>query len=117
MAVRATTDLDFGVILESLLLNPESYVNFGAYWWPLKRMLADWGDENGADVDTQLLRGSEPLDGTDLDDGDVYRFLDGFSCREDFITWISFVNPMTVWDESSQDEVMLEDIEWEENFL
>ncbi len=81
-------------------------------------MMADWAEENGADVDYSLLRGSQlPPHIMEVDVSMIYRFLDRFSGRDDFLDWISYVNPMAIWDESEGEEVILEDIEWEENFL
>ena len=120
MIVKPTkSSLDFGVIVESLLANPESYVNFGEYWWTLKRMLADWVEENaGSQVDANLLRGRAlPRPDLELDESEVYNFLDTFSCVEDFIDWISYVNPRLIWDERAGEEVSIEDLEWEESFL
>ena len=116
--VNANSDLDFGVILEGLMLNPEAYVNFGKYWWTLKRMIADWVDENDTEVDSSLIRGKGyPPDELELDESEVYRFLDQFSCRDDFMDWIAYVNPLYIWNEEESEEFMLEDPEWEENFL
>ena len=113
------SDLDFAVILDGLLLNPEAYVNFGRFWWTLKRMIADWAEENGARVDPKLLRGAtqSPPDALELDEGEVYRFLDQFSGRDDFMDWIAYVNPLPVWDEARGEEIAVEDPDWEENFL
>lgn len=117
-AVNANSDLDFGVILDGLLTYPEAYVNFGKYWWTLKRMMADWAEENGADVDPERLRGSHSSqDAAEVDEGEVYRFLDQFSGKDDFMDWISYVNPMMEWDELGEEGFILEDLEWEENFL
>jgi hypothetical protein len=116
--VKQHSYLDFGVILEGLRLHPESYVNFGDYWWTVKRMIADWVEENGADIDPDLLRGPPPPDAFEVDESEIYRFLDRFSCREDFMDWISYVNPpIDTWDEVEEDEDTLEDPDWEENFL
>lgn len=117
-AVETNSYLDFGVIIEGLLLNPESYVNFGNYWWTLKRMIADWAEENGADVDPALLRGSAiPPESMDVDESDVYRFLDQFSGRDDFMDWIAYANPMPLWGSPDEEESAVEDPEWEETFL
>jgi len=81
-------------------------------------MLADWAEENGADVDYKLMRGDQThMDALDIHESEIYRFLDRFSGRDDFLDWISYVNPIAVWDENEGEEVMLEDIDWEENFL
>ncbi len=117
ITVRTSSDLDFGVILEGLLLNPESYVNFGEYWWTTKRMLADWAEENGPEVDPNRLRGTLPPHAVEVEDSEIYRFLDRFSGRDDFIDWISYVNPAPVWDDSEEDYTIIEDLEWEEYFL
>lgn len=112
------SDLDFSVILEGLMLNPEAYVNFGVYWWTLKRMIADWAEENGAEIDPMLIRGSGQPDHTpETDEAEVYRFLDQFSGREDFMDWIAYVNPMPILDDIEDEEGIIEDSEWEENFL
>jgi len=118
-AVQQQSGLDFGVILEGLLLYPESYVNFGHYWWTLKMMLADWVEENQkADVDPEILRGSVmPPDAIDYDEGSVYYFLDQFSCKEDYLDWISYANPMVLGEDLDGEEMTIEDPEWEENFL
>jgi hypothetical protein len=117
-AVKTNSDLDFGAILEGLLLNPESYVNFGQYWWTLKRMIADWAEENGADVDPNSLRGSSvPLEAADVEEAEVYRFLDQFSGRDDFMDWIAYVNPMPVFGDLPDEEASIDDPDWEENFL
>lgn len=116
--VHDNSNLDFGVILEGLMLNPEAYVNFGKYWWTLKRMLADWVDENGAEVDSSLIRGKNlPPAILELEENEVYLFLDQFSGRDDFMDWISYVNPLFLWNEEEGEEYLLEDLEWEENFL
>jgi len=118
VVVNADHKLDFGVILDALLLNPEAYVNFGEYWWTLKRMIADWVEENGSEVDSRLIRGTHsPRLDLDLEESEVYRFLDEFSGRDDFLDWISYVNPRPVWDQSRGEESTIEDLEWEENFL
>ena len=112
------SDFDFSVILDGLMAHPQAYVNFGKHWWTLKRMIADWVEENGAGVDPALIRGTQnPPDALDVDESEVYRFLDQFSGRDDFMDWIAYVNPMTVWDESDVEDSILEDPEWEENFL
>ncbi len=113
------TPLDFSVILEALFAHPESYVNFGEYWWTLKRMLADWVDANDhAAVDTRVLRSHTlPRNAFELDESEVYSYLDTFSGADDFLDWISYVNPRLVWDEHEGDEVSIEDLEWEESFL
>jgi hypothetical protein len=117
-AVKIHSDLDFGVILEGLLLNPESYVNFGNYWWTLKRMIADWAEENGADVDPALIRGTHhPPESEELDESEVFRFLDQFSGRDDFMDWIAYINPMPIWGNPTDEETSIEDPDWEENFL
>ncbi|RJP74107.1 MAG: hypothetical protein C4524_13480 [Candidatus Zixiibacteriota bacterium] len=115
--MKSGTALDFGVILEALLANPESYVNFGEYWWTLKRMLADWAEENDAGVNSVLIRGEiSPPPALELDESEVYRFLDDFSCPEDFLDWISYPNPRPVWDATEGEETAIEDTEWEESF-
>jgi hypothetical protein len=117
-AVKHHSDLDFGVILEGLRLYPESYVNFGDYWWTVKRMIADWVEENEADIDPDLLRGPLPPDALEVDESEIYSFLDRFSCREDFMDWIAYVNPpLDTWDEGDEEDNVLEDPDWEENFL
>lgn len=118
MSKNFYSDLDFSAILEGLMLNPEAYVNFGIYWWTLKRMIADWAEENGSDVDPGLIRGSvHPEAVPELDESEVYRFLDQFSGREDFMDWIAYVNPLPIRDEIDGDDNEIEDSEWEENFL
>ncbi|TKJ39967.1 hypothetical protein CEE37_09530 [candidate division LCP-89 bacterium B3_LCP] len=112
------SQLDFSVIFEGLMLNPEAYVNFGMYWWTLKRMIADWADENGCEVDSYLIRGSRQASETvEAEECEVYQFLDQFSGKQDFMDWISYVNPLPMGDETDGEELILEDSEWEENFL
>lgn len=116
--MNSNSDLDFSVILDGLMLNPEAYVNFGTFWWTLKRMIADWAEENGSDVDPALIRGSAlPGNVLETDESEVYRFLDQFSGKEDFLDWIAYVNPLQVWDDVEGEEGIVEDSEWEENFL
>lgn len=118
MKISHNDKLDFGIILDALLANPEAYVNFGEYWWTLKRMIADWVEENGADVDPHLIRGTPHLHpNSEVDESEVYRFLDEFSGKDDFWDWISYVNPRQVWDQAREEEFFIEDLEWEENFL
>lgn len=118
LTATSQTSLDFNVILNALLSKPESYVNFGEYWWALKRILADWAEENGAAVDPQLIRGTKtPATTTMVDEREVYQFLEQFSGSDDFLDWISFVNPRLVWDVAQGEEVGIEDPEWEESFF
>jgi hypothetical protein len=115
---KAIATLDFSVILEGLLANPESYVNFGEYWWTLKRMLADWIEENESPVNPHLVRGTQEAPAfIDVEDADVYRFLEEFHGASDFMDWIAYVNPRPVWDEEEGEDVSIEDLEWEESFL
>ena len=112
------TVLDFDVIWKALKEHPESYVNFGEYWWTLKRMLADWAEEQGSSPEAGLIRGrTMPRYAVELEENEVYQFLDEFSGVEDFLDWIAYVNPRPVWDESAGEEVIIEDPEWEENFV
>jgi len=115
--VKSNSNLEFGDILEGLLLNPEAYINFGKYWWTLKRMIADWAEENGSDIDPDLLRGTQSKHADEVDESEVYRFLDQFSCKEDFMDWIAYVNPLPALDEVDGYDAEMEDPEWEENFL
>ncbi len=117
LTVTSNTSLDFNVILDALLSKPESYVNFGEYWWTLKRMLADWAEENDAAVDPRRIRGIKtPANASFVDESEVYQFLEQFSGSDDFLDWMSYVNPRLVWDEAQGDEVSIEDPEWEESF-
>ena len=117
-SVKSDSALDFDVIWEALRAHPEAYVNFGEYWWTLKRMLGDWAEENRSDAHSQLIRGtSHPKTAVELEESEVYRFLDEFSGADDFRDWISYVNPRLVWDESLGEEIAIDDPEWEENFL
>ncbi len=117
-SVKSNSKLEFSIILDALLANPESYVNFGEYWWTLKRMLADWVDENGSEANPALIRGSgTPRLSVEVEESEVYRFLEEFSGVEDFLDWISYVNPRLIWDDRLGEETNLEDPEWEENFL
>jgi hypothetical protein len=110
--------LDLGIILDALLAYPESYVNFGEYWWTLKRMLADWAEENGADVNPDLVRGTLlPPVVVEVEESDVYRFLENFSGTDDFLDWIAYPNPRLAWNPEEGEESAIEDTEWEENFL
>ena len=110
--------LDFDIIWQALKDHPESYVNFGEYWWMLKRMLADWAEEKGSSADAGLIRGRTlPRYAVELEENEVYQFLDEFSGVDDFLDWIAYVNPRPVWDEVAGDEVIIEDPEWEENFV
>ena len=110
--------LDFGVILEGLLAHPESYVNFGENWWTLKRMLADWIEENESPANPHLVRGTSPPPGAvEVEEADVYRFLEEFHGSADFLDWIAYVNPRPVWNEELGEETSIEDLEWEESFL
>jgi hypothetical protein len=110
--------LDFDVILEALLANPESYVNFGEFWWTLKRMLADWIEENESPVNSHLLRGTTlPPNAVEVEEAEVYHFLEEFHGASDFLDWIAYVNPRPVWDETEGEDVSIEDLEWEESFL
>ncbi|MBU0519159.1 hypothetical protein KKA00_07180, partial [bacterium] len=58
-----------------------------------------------------------PPEVIDFDEGSVYQFLTKFSCKEDYMDWISYANPMLFADEIDGEELTLEDPEWEENFL
>jgi hypothetical protein len=116
--VSTNAALDFDVIWQALQDHPESYVNFGEHWWTLKRMLADWAEENGASEDALLIRGgARPRHAVELEEHEVYQFLDEFSGVDDFLTWISYVNPRPVWDDAAGEEASIEDLEWEERFL
>jgi hypothetical protein len=112
------TVLDFDVIWQALKEHPESYVNFGEYWWTLKRMLADWAEEQSSSPEAGLIRGrAMPRYAVELEENEVYQFLDEFSGVDDFLDWIAYVNPRPVWDEAAGEEVIIEDPEWEENFV
>jgi len=115
--INSKPALDFDVIWEALQTHPESYVNFGEYWWTLKRMLADWAEESG-NAAADLIRGKlKPRHAVEVEESEVYLFLDEFSGVEDFQDWIAYVNPRAIWDESRGEEIIIEDPEWEENFL
>jgi hypothetical protein len=110
--------LDFSVILDGLMAHPESYVNFGEYWWTLKQMLADWIEENELPYNPHLVRGTAPPpDAVELEESEVYRFLEEFHGADDFRDWIAYVNPRPVWNEDEGEETCIEDPEWEESFL
>jgi len=112
------TVLDFDVIWQALKNHPESYVNFGEYWWTLKRMLADWAEEKGSSADAALIRSrAVPRYAVELEENEVYQFLDEFSGVDDFLDWLAYVTPRPVWDEAAGEEVIIEDPEWEENFV
>lgn len=117
LTVTSNTSLDFNVILDALLSKPESYVNFGEYWWTLKRMLADWAEEHNSAVNPQLIRGTKTPAGAPLvEEWEVYQFFEQFSGSDDFLDWISYVNPRLVWDRARGEEVGIEDPEWEALF-
>jgi hypothetical protein len=81
-------------------------------------MLADWALENDASVPPQLARGTTlPPYAVEVEEAEVYHFLEEFHGASDFLDWIAYVNPRPVWDEAEGEEISIEDLEWEESFL